>query len=307
MRQYGSLNQARLPVRRCARATAVSRSSTVRAVVVARPHRQTFSYADLIQSYQRAEVEIAAANSSNTAGYNSSSRKDQPMYISDPAVYTNPKLMAKQIQNTFGQVITAGKAAIDEVRIAIDPQQRPHAVVVGDRVVVREATVQPKPHPEPLKAVAEQAVRLTQAVAEDVHNATQVSTSARGSLWWWWWRGRGRGSNRMTLTLSSENGTVWPPCVAGCNSECGDMGLLRILQWPSNPLPLLLTAGCLSPVRSARHSSWCAAGGQGHCRTWSRDHWQTQHSQGYRHAWIHQCCSSDRGAGCVRSAQGGWP
>jgi hypothetical protein len=168
----------------------VSRSSTVRAVAVARPHRQAFSYADLLQSYQRAEAEIAAAN---TAGGHTNtelhSRKDQPTYISDPAVYTNPKLMAKQIQSTFEQVVSAGKAAIDEVRTAVDPQQRAHTVVVGDKVVVREATVEPKPHPEPLKAVAEQAVRLTTAIAEDVHNATQVRTSRCHPS-----RGRGRQS-----------------------------------------------------------------------------------------------------------------
>lgn len=129
---------------------------------VARPHHHhhhhyhtsSFSYTDLVVSYERVITDSKDTNSAAAS----------QQYLSDPAVHGNPKIMARQIQHTLGQVVSAGRHAVEEVAAALDPKQRSDS-----------SSNTAKSRPKPLKAVGKQAARLGQAIAHDVHAATQVS------------------------------------------------------------------------------------------------------------------------------------
>lgn len=216
MRPLSSPTAPSVFARRCvSRVVLVSRSFEVRARFVSQS-RHSYTYAELVQSYERIEAAIASAkqnsNDSTSTGptslssstgsptsSSSSTSANKPLYISDPAVYTNPKIMAKQIQDTLGQVVSAGKLAVDEIITALDPRQHQQQQQSGDIASLtdqqrgRQASLHShplsdispegpveqlpphKPKPQPLKAVGKQAARLTQAIAEDVHDATQVA------------------------------------------------------------------------------------------------------------------------------------
>lgn len=135
---------------------------------VARPHLHsndsTYSYTDLVVSYQR------LLPASEDIGRPAASQQ----YLSDPAVYGNPRIMAKQIQHTLGQVVSTGKAAVEEVASALDPQQHSHKNNSSSNTHHHSH----RPKPLNLKAISKQAARLGQAIAHDVHAATQVCAPA---------------------------------------------------------------------------------------------------------------------------------
>jgi hypothetical protein len=139
---------------------------------VARPHlhsnNNTWSFPDLVVSYERV---ISASEA--TTSCNKPASQQQQQYLSDPAVYSNPRIMAKQIQHTLGQVVSAGKAAVEEVASALDPQHHSkHNNSSSSSSNTHHHSHRPKPRP--LKAISKQAARLGQAIAHDVHAATQV-------------------------------------------------------------------------------------------------------------------------------------
>lgn len=96
-------------------------------------------------------------------------------------------LVVEQVQDTLQQVVTVSKQAVQEVVAAIDPQQQQRRTIDSNATTTSSSTSSSPPLPphcataaldqqpskQPLRAVAKQAHGLAQAVAEDVHSASQ--------------------------------------------------------------------------------------------------------------------------------------
>lgn len=175
----------------CIRPAAAARFRRCQAFAVARP-RQTVSYVDIIQAHERSTLEdrtgCSSMRAADSVDADNSSLQQQTAYLSDPAVYLNGETMLQQAKNTLQQVVTVSKQAAQEVAAAFDPQQArsssQHPVGIpsnaahnpsnaAHHLAAAAAAEQPQ-QPQPLQTLSRQAVRLTQAVSEDVHNSTQV-------------------------------------------------------------------------------------------------------------------------------------
>lgn len=164
----------------CIRPAAAARSRRCQAFAVARP-RQTVSYVGIIQAHERSTLEdrtgCSSTQAADSVNANSSCLQQQTMYLSDPAVCLNRDTMLQQAKSTLRQVVTVSKQAAQEVAAAFDPQQArsssQHPVGIPSNAAHHPAAAVSQPQqPQPLQTLSRQAVRLTQAVSEDVHNAT---------------------------------------------------------------------------------------------------------------------------------------
>jgi hypothetical protein len=164
----------------CTRPTAAARSRRCQAFAVARP-RQTAcpgSYVDIIQAHERSLSEARTSCISTQAAGSTNSKSQPTQYLSDPAVYLNRDSMLHQVKSTFQQVATVSKQAAREVAAAFNPEQArsssQHLLGIPSNATHHPAAVAQAHQPQPLQTLSRQAARLTQAVSEDIHSATQV-------------------------------------------------------------------------------------------------------------------------------------